>query len=557
MLGSVIFLQDLREEVSMKTIFTNGVFYSMDNKNTVYSTLVTRNGKITDVYKHNISSLEESETQLVDLHGATVLPGFIDTHLHLLDYALFEKRLVSLSGVRSVEQLIKKVQAFIDEIKPHEGDWVEGFGWDQEAFEDGNFPTAKQLDLISKKHPIMLIRRCSTICVANSLAMELSGIDRDTPDPTGGKIVRDNEGHPTGLMLESAMSLVGNTIPKIKDKALIKELLLFSIGELLKNGITVAHTEDFTSVADKKVLWDAYTELQAERKLPIYLVLQMRIRTPEQIEEAKSFGLTSWQSDRRIKMGPLKLLGDGTLGGWSAALKKPYSDRPNTKGLLYYSEEEMTALCRKAIDNDFDLTIHAIGDAAVEMFLDSCLTLKGDVEEKKLRPSIIHSQIMSEEIFEKYLQLPGSNAIIQPMYIHSDWEMAQDRVGERIATSYCYKKIYDMGIHISAGSDLPIESVNPFHAIQVMVTRQDLSGQPVGGWLPEERMSILEALKLHTINGAFVSKDEDRFGTLEPGKTANFVIVSEDPFLTPNHRLKEIRIEKTYVDGQCVFERIK
>ena len=199
------------------------------------------------------------------------------------------------------------------------------------------------------------------------------------------------------------------------------------------------------------------------------------------------------------------------------------------------------------------MTIHAIGDAAVENFLDGCISVKEEIKAKGLRPSIIHSQIMNERIFEKY-KVVDAIGLVQPMYIHSDWSIADDRVGERMKTSYCFNSMLKQGIRLAAGSDLPIESVNPLEGIQVNVTRKDLTGQPEGGWYPEERLSRLEAVKMHTIYGAYVSKDEDRLGSLEVGKQANFVILSGDVFTVPENEIKEIKVLETYIDGDCKYK---
>jgi hypothetical protein len=383
--------------------------------------------------------------------------------------------------------------------------------------------------------------------------MKIAGIDKDTPDPQGGELVRFEDGSPNGVMLESAMSLIGNCVPKMHDKEQMKECLEFACKEMVKNGITVAHTEDFTSVDDKRTLWEAYLEMASQGKIPVNLVLQLRIHTPEQMDEYFDFGFHSWEQYGKIKVGPIKFLGDGSLGAWSAGLNEPYSDKPDTCGCLYFSREEMSAMAKRVVDHGFDLTIHAIGDAAVETFLDSCISVKDEIKEKGFRPSIIHSQIMNERIFEKYQEIDAIG-LIQPMYIHSDWSIADARVGERMKTSYCYNTMRKKGIRLAAGSDLPIESPNVMEGIQVNVTRRDLSGNPPEGWYPEEALDVLEAVKWHTVYGAYVSKDEDKYGSLEVGKQANFVVLDADVFETPKDEIKEIKVLETWIDGEQVYE---
>ena len=536
----------------MKKIFVNGKIRTIDADNRMFEAMAIEDGKITALGTTDEIMEMAGDCQVVDLGGKDVLPGFIDSHIHLLDHAIFEKKTALLGSARTADEMVEITKQYIKDNNIPDGEWVTGFGWDQEVFPGGEFPTVKDLDKISDTHPIMLTRRCGTICAANSMAMKIAGVDKNTPDPQGGELVRFEDGSPTGVMLESAMSLIGDCVPKIADKLQIKDLLQFSFSEMVKNGITVCHTEDFYSVGDKRALWEAYLELCLEGKMPINLVLQLRIHRPDQLQEFFDFGFHSWQRFGKIKIGPIKFLGDGSLGAWSAALEEPYSDKPDTCGCLYWNKEELTKIAKEIVDHDFDLTIHAIGDAAVENFLDGCIAVKDEIKAKGLRPSIIHSQIMNERILEKY-HVVDAIGLVQPMYIHSDWSIADSRVGDRMKTSYCFGSMLKDGIRLAGSSDLPIESCNPLEAIQVNVTRKDLSGQPEGGWYPEEKLSRLDAVKMYTNFGAYVSKDEDSIGSLEVGKRANFIVVSDDVFEVPEDTIKNIKVLNTYIDGECEF----
>ncbi|MBS6176325.1 MAG: amidohydrolase family protein [Clostridiales bacterium] len=231
----------------MKRIFINGKIRAIDAENRLYQAMGCEDGKIAALGTKDEVIKAMGDCEIVDLAGRDVLPGFIDAHIHLLDHAIFEKKTALLSGVKSVEELVQTMKAYIADENIPEGQWVTGFGWDQEAFPDGQFPTCEQLDQITDKHPLMLNRRCGTICAANSMAMRIAGVDRNTKDPQGGELVRFADGSPTGVMLESAMSLIGDCVPKIGDKLELKELLAFSFDEMVKNGVTVCHTEDFYS----------------------------------------------------------------------------------------------------------------------------------------------------------------------------------------------------------------------------------------------------------------------------------------------------------------------
>lgn len=538
----------------MRKIFINGKIHTMNEENSIAEAMICDDGRIKAVGTTEEIIGMGQDGELIDLEGKNVLPGFIDSHIHLLDHALFEKKTALLGGAKSSDEMVEITKKYISDNEIPAGEWVTGFGWDQEVFPGGEFPTVHDLDKISDKHPIMLTRRCGTICAANSMAMEIAGIDKNTPDPQGGELVRFEDGSPTGVMLESAMSLIGDCVPKISDKLQIKELLQFSFSEMVKNGITVCHTEDFYSVGDKRALWEAYLELYAERKMPIDLVLQLRIHRPDQLQEFFDFGFHSWQRFGKIKIGPIKFLGDGSLGAWSAALSEPYSDKPDTCGCLYWNKEELTKIAKEIVDHDFDLTIHAIGDAAVENFLDGCIAVKDEIKAKGLRPSIIHSQIMNDRILKKYHEVDAIG-LVQPMYIHSDWRIADSRVGDRMRTSYCFGSMLKDGIRLAGSSDLPIESCNPFEAIQVNVTRKDLDGNPEGGWYPEEKLSRVDAVRMYTTFGAYASKEEDSLGSLESGKRANFVVVSDDVFSVPENEIKNIEVLNTYIDGEMVYNK--
>ena len=516
----------------MKKIFINGKIKTMDEKCSAAEAMLCVDGKIAAIGTNEEIMNLDKECDVTDLEGKDVLPGFIDSHIHLLDHAIFENKTALLGEAKSPEEMVEIT-------KP-----------------GGEFPTIHDLDKISDKHPIMLTRRSGTICAANSMAMKIAGIDGNTPDPQGGELVRFADGTPTGVMLESAMSLIGDCVPKISDKLQIKELLEFSFSEMVKNGITVCHTEDFYSVGDKRALWEAYLELNAEGKMPIDLVLQLRIHRPDQLQEFFDFGFHSWQRFGKVKIGPIKFLGDGSLGAWSAALNEPYSDKPDTCGCLYWNKEELTKIAKEIVDHDFDLTIHAIGDAAVENFLDGCIAVKDEIKAKGLRPSIIHSQIMNERILEKY-HVVDAIGLVQPMYIHSDWRIADARVGDRMKTSYCFGSMLRDGIRLAGSSDLPIESCNPFEAIQVNVTRKDLEGNPEGGWYPDEKLSRVDAVRMYTTFGAYASKEENSLGSLEVGKRANFIVASGDVFSVLEDEIKNLEVVNTYIDGEMVYEKSK
>ena len=540
----------------MKTLYTNVNPILFDdtepfNAFLVEDGIIVKTGDIAQL--QGITEGNESDLKVVDLGGQSVVPGLVDCHLHLVGYAATKEKNVSLKEIPSLEAMQEKVGHFITKKDLQPEEWVSGSGWNHDNFPVRKMPDRHDLDAVSPHHPMKLLRMCYHICVVNTKALELAGITKDTPDPEGGKIDRDADGNPTGILRETAMALVDKAIPPLKDKEEIKELILAGCEDLVSMGFTMVHTDDFSMVGDRQALLDAYRELDAENKLPLDVVMQMITYEPDDLQFYIDNGLKTGTRFNRLIAGPIKILGDGSLGSRTAALKEPYSDDPETFGFMLMSQENLEIMIRQAFENGFDTAIHAIGDLTVESVLHNYEKYQDLVEEHNLKPSVIHCQIASPDIMNKYKEL-GIVANFQPIFLHSDWHIAEERVGpERMKSSYVWKTYMDMGIPCVGSSDAPVESFNPFWNLYTAVARKDLEGRPEGGWVPEEALSREEALKLFTVYPPMLLHEMDRKGHLKEGYVADFTVLSDHPYEVDMEDLKNMTAVATYKDGVKVY----
>lgn len=526
-------------------VFVNGKFYSRDER--IISCIGIRDGKIED-----IECKDYQADEIIDLEGKFVYPGFTDAHLHLVAYAQKKLNEISLNGCTSIAEMKERIQDFIEKNSIEPDEWILGAGWSQELFKDKKYPNRYDLDMVSGNHPIMLIRNCYHICVVNSKALELSSVDACTETPEGGRIDKDENGIPTGIFRENAMNLITSHIPSVQSKEQLARLILEGCKDLATQGITTVHTDDFSFVEDKRMLWEVYKELDESNELPIRVVLQLRASSLEDIDVYKQMGLQSWIKMHHLTVGPIKIIADGSLGSRTAALEQPYSDDLKNKGIMLNSEKELDDLIRESFKNDFDICVHAIGDRTMNAVLDIYERYSELYKSKEMRPSIIHCQIASKDIIDKFKKL-DIIANIQPSFVFTDWDVAGKRVGEgRLKYSYCWKKFIDKGVLCAGSSDAPIESFNPLYGIYAAVYRKDLNHNPEGGWMPDEKLSLCQAIALFTENAAYLSHEEHALGSFKIGKWADFVVLSDDLTDMDKKPVQNIQFEQTYVSGEQI-----
>ncbi|QIB26353.1 amidohydrolase [Caloranaerobacter azorensis] len=540
-----------------KLFFFNGKILTMEDSQKEVECIVTENNKIIfcGSYEEGKKFIDKN-TKYIDLEGRTLLPGFNDSHMHLISYGL-SKYKVDLSNADSILHMQKALKEFVNNEKVRIfKEWILGHGWNQENFIEGRLPNKYDIDRVINDRPVFLSRACYHICVVNSMALKLAGITKETRDPEGGKIDRDPvTGEPTGILRENAVYLVYNLIPFTEDIGEIKEIIQSAIDDANKVGITSIQTDDFSHLKSYKKILYAYQELKNEKKLNARINLQMLLDTKDKLIDFLKMNKKTGDGDEMVKFGPLKLLADGSLGSKTAALEAPYSDDINTKGVLIYTTEEIEKILTLAHVNGLQLAVHTIGDRAMKQVLSIYYRLNKMYYRKDARFRLIHCQILSRDIIEQFKKL-NVIADIQPIFIKTDMQIAESRVGkERLKYSYAWNTMHNEGIFLSGGSDAPVEPFNPLYGIYCAVTRKDLNGYPEKGWYPEEKLDLYTALKLFTINPAYCTFEENIKGSIKTGKLADLVVLSEDITKIPLDKIKDVKVDMTVLSGKVIFSR--
>lgn len=507
--------------------------------------VVDDEGKIVAIGDQSLFDEYEDAVQ-VNLAGRTVLPGLIDAHAHV--QTLGENLIqVDLRGINNRTATIAKVVNYADANL--ELEWIIGRGWNQELWPNREYPTRYNLDELINDRPVWLTRVDAHAGWANSLALELAGIDATTEDPDGGQILRDDNGEPTGILIDSAMQLVTDIMPAIstdiRREAISqaqKHILQHGITQVLDAGVSANGLEDFRVLNE-----------QGKLKLRINAMVAA---TEPQLDSILSEGIYT-SDNHRLRIGNVKIYGDGALGSRGARLIEPYSDEESNYGLLVTPEERVRDLFSQVHDAGFQISYHAIGDYSNQLALDEferLLEQPDDLQDlAEFRHRIEHAQIVQVGDIPRFRQL-GIIPSMQPTHATSDMNMAEDRVGsERIAGAYAWRSFLEQGSIIAAGSDFPVELVNPFYGIHAAVTRQDRNNDPVDGWYPEQALTLLEALRSFTIDAAYSGFAEDYSGSLETGKYADFIIIDRDPLHIQSVDLWKVRVLATYVAGERVF----
>ncbi|MEM6512501.1 MAG: amidohydrolase [Pseudomonadota bacterium] len=525
------------------TIFTNANGYtSTDNGIVQFDTLVVNDdGKLLAVKTGGTDDVY-ADARTIDLGGATVLPGITDAHAHLLGLGALRTQL-DLFGIDSLETAVSLIGEFADK-NPGSG-WVLGRGWNQVLWETGEFPTAADIDAVVSDRPVWLRRVDGHAGWANSKALELAGIDNDTPDPIGGKILRDENGKATGTLIDKAMYMVNARVPS-PTKNEIRASYRAAFADVTSQGITGVHDAGIAKEHAEVLLSMADDE---EISIRFYGMISGAGENLDAIGKP----IIAYGNDR-LDIRSVKLYQDGALGSRGAAMIRPYSDDPENRGLPFWTDDELYEKVAKADRMGFQVGIHAIGDKGNRMCLDAFAKVQGGKPSDK-RHRIEHSQIVAVSDIPRFAEL-GIVASMQPVHATSDMNMAEDRVGpDRIKGGYAWRKMLDNDVIIASGSDFPVELVNPFHGLYAAVSRQDRGGMPADGWYPEEAMNRAEALHSFTLAAAFAAHQETRLGSLETGKWADFIVVDRDYFEIDVSDIDDIEVLQTWVGGEKVFDK--
>jgi len=516
---------------------TGARVYTVNPANPTASAIAVKAGKILAVGE-DVTAFIGPATRKIDARGATILPGFIDSHGHMS--ALGDSiEILDLRATRSEQEIADLVRKAA--LGRNSGDWIRGRSWDQNNWPSRQFPTNAALSTAAPDNPVYLTRVDGHAGWVNRKAMEIAGLTSTTPDPPGGKLLHDNSGQLTGVLIDRAQELVTGKIP-VPAPQQVRERLRRAAAECARLGITTVHD---AGVSSNEL--DQYRALIQDHKLPVRMYAMIGGEGDlwrEYLKRGPEIG-------ERLTVRSIKLYADGALGSRGAALKQPYSDDSGNTGLLMLRSPDIERVARDAVAHGFQVNTHAIGDLANRTVLDGYAAALGGRNDRRFR--IEHAQVVSLEdipMFEQYSII----ASMQPTHATSDMPWAEARLGpERIKGAYAWRRFLSLGVHVASGSDFPVESPNPLWGYYSAVTRQDRSGMPPGAWFPDQRMTRDEALRSWTIEGAYAAFEEKIKGSLEPGKLADFVLLSDDITRIPPAEILKTHVVMTVVGGEVVY----
>lgn len=536
----------------MRKIFFNGKVYTGETK--LQDAFIVEDNKF--IYAGNLSEAEnfiDENTEKIDLQGNFICAGFNDSHMHLLNYGYA----LSMAGLsehtNSLSEMLSYLKQFAQENNIKEGSWLRGRGWNHDYFTDEKrFPNRYDLDKVSTDYPICITRTCGHSCVVNSKALEVLGIDENTPQIEGGHFDIDENGKPTGVFRENAMDYVYSKMPQ-PSLAEIKAMMEKAIKALNFYGVTSSQTDDFIVFQlPYQTIIKAYKELEAEGKLTVRVNEQSHFTNTKDLQQFFDEGYNTNVGTEFFKIGPLKMLGDGSLGSRTAFLSQPYNDDKSTRGIAIFTQEQFDEMVMLAHEHNMQIAIHAIGDGILDRILNAYKKALFKLPKENHRHGIVHCQITRPEQLEDFAKL-NLHVYAQPIFLDYDIHIVHERVGEKLAsTSYAFNTLQKKGVHVSSGTDCPVEAPNVMNCIQCAVTRTDLKGD-CDVYLEHEAMSVKEAIDSYTIEGAYASFEENKKGKIQKGMLADFVVLNENPFEIEKTKIKNIKVLQTYVDGKLVY----
>ncbi len=494
-------------------------------------------------------------TRVVDLGGRLAVPGLIDSHAHFLEGG-FQLLAVDLKDARDESEFLRRLEAKAKTLPA--GRWIEGGDWDEEAWPDAKLPTRWMIDPVTPANPVFISRYDGHSALANSLALKPAGVTKETPDPDGGRIVRDPQtGEPTGVLRDAAQGLVERVIPP-PSEAELEEVLRAGLAEARRVGVTSVHDIAFASGGEAGAPFVPEIRLLRRAELEGWLTCRFYELAPIKFwKNLADAGISHGMGSEFVKLGAVKAFADGSLGSHTAWLDEPFSDEPANRGLptaLMNPPSRMEALARGADAAEIQIAIHAIGDRAIREVLDIYARLGGTHPEAH-RFRIEHAQHVRRQDFARFAKL-GVVASMQPYHAIDDGRWADKRLdAERLRWSYAWRSMLDAGAPLAFGSDWPVAPLSPVLGIYAAVTRATLGGKHPGGWYPEERISVEEALRAYTWGSAFAAFEENEKGALAPAKLADVIVLSDDLFAITPEKIKDVRVVMTIVGGKVVYEQ--
>ena len=524
----------------------------------------TGSGYILAVGKNDeVRRLGGQHTEMVDLRRRTVLPGFIDAHIHLLG-AAYRAHHIDAGGCTSEDEVASLVHERA--VQTPEGHWILGGQWDKNRWPTGNFPDKASLDAVAPGHPVALWSKDGHLLWVNSLALQRAGITAETPEPANGAILRDGSGEPTGILQEQeATNLVYSVIDQSSDPALTCVLVQRILKELQKSGITTIH--DIEGMDALRL----FQQLRDEGELGV----RVQMILPRQVlpELRETWHPLAWHPqgmplhvegfDDMLGLGGIKIFADGTLGSQTAAMLESFEGSPNNYGILTLSEQEMNETVSAAAEMGLSIAIHAIGDRAAHVALNSIEKaqqhLAGNSETSRdlssLRYRLEHVQLITPEDLERMRRL-GVVASVQPFHAVADRDIAERYWGKRHRRAYAYRTMQQMGIPLALGSDAPVETFDPLRIVYAATTRRDNAAPRRSHWLPDQALPIAEALWGYTLGAAYAGAEEKRKGSLTAGKLGDAVVLRENILDVPQDKMAENGVQATILGGKIVYGEV-
>jgi predicted amidohydrolase YtcJ len=526
-------------------IVTNARIYTSDVNRPVAEALAVRGGRIAFVGSNRGAlALAGPRTERLDLTGRTVIAGMVDAHAHLLGLGQ-ALRTVNLVGTRSYDEVIARVVERAKTARP--GEWIRGRGWDQNDWADTRFPTHAALSRAVPNNPVYLTRVDGHAALVNAKALELAQVTAATPDPAGGRLIRDSANNPTGVLVDNAQGIVGRVIPAASH-AELREQTLAAIAEANRWGLTGIHDAGVDAPGI-----DVYEELAKEGRYNLRNYVMLR-SSDSVLNAYMRRGPQKALYDGRIWIRAIKLVADGALGSRGAALLEPYSDDAANTGLITTPPERIKSVAVRALKTGFQVNVHAIGDRANRIVLDQFEAALREVPTADHRFRIEHAQILSYQDIPRFAELDVIPSM-QGSHQTSDMYWAPNRLGAaRIGGAYAWRSLLNTGVVIPNGSDFPVEAVNPLISFHAFFTRQDADNYPPGGWMPEQRTTRQEALWSITLWPAYAAFMENESGSLTVGKYGDFVVLDQDILMAAPEAILATHVVMTVLGGKTVYK---
>ena len=526
-------------------LFTNGRIHTLDPGWPTAAALAVAGGRI--VAMGSASELEPvySRFERVDLGGWTVLPGFVDSHIHPASYGISLRR-VELRDAPTLGDAASRVGAAAKRARP--GEWVRGRGWDKNLWPDDRFPTKNDLDPATGDVPVVLSSKDGHLSWVNSAALRLAGIDARTVDPSGGEIARDRRGEPTGLLKEEAKALIWRAIPP-EDPESIEAGIREAMAVMLRFGIVGVHSYVGTDTYEGAATFAAYQRLAASDELR----LRVWMTVPEDnLDAAVRSGLRTGFGNDWLRVGPVKIFADGTLGSQTANMIEPFENLPGNTGIAIHSRDALIDLVGRAVAGGFWCAIHAIGDRATRWVLDAYETHHEASQRAGARHRIEHVQLLHPDDLPRLARF-GVTASMQPIHCTNDRDIADRYWGRRSRYAYAWRSLLRAGTVLAFGSDAPIETPDVFQGLYAAVTRMRPAEPDAPPWYPEETLTMREAVDAYTRGAATAAGQEQIAGSLAPGKYADFVVLNQELFAVPPEDILQTRVLATVVGGKIAF----